>query len=663
MADNVIVNPSASYTVAAEDIGVSVEVQRIKVVLGTSGVDGGNVGLTNPMPVTGTVAVPAGLSVSAQVSGTVTVSAGVSVSAQVSGTVTAAVPAGLSVSAVVSGTVTAVVTGPVSVSAMPAVSISVSAALGTVITVLGTQVVTVVPGLSVSAVVSGTVTAVVTGPVSISAMPAISVSVSAVLGTVVTVLGTLAVNVVAGGAGGGSVTTAPPSVSASGQLVWIVGGQSTTAFPIVVTGTVTAGAGTTVVSIGNIVPVTTAASVSVTGLPVWLNPTQAVVVNTIAAGFSVQALVTGPVSISAMPAISVSVSAVLGTVVTVLGTVAVNVVAGGAAPGTTAATQSAISAQVVWLAPTQTVSATVNTIAAGFSVQALVTGPVSISVMPAVSISVSAALGTVITILGTQVVSVVPGLSVSAVVSGTVTAVVTGPVSISAMPAISISVSAILGTVVTVLGTVLVSQAGLKFTTATPTVTETGPVVWLANTVTVTVTATVTGSLIISGVPPVTTALVSGNTGLGVWPGTPAYQPVLIMVTSTAGLSAGSIYLMTVWTAGAQAAAGTSAYPVPAGKNLRLLNMQAGQAGSAAVLGTIQFMVIAATATASMVSGSIPTQGHPIILQMQLSTVVPSFASIVNCLADIPAATTIGIFVTMGTSCTIPNIIVQGYLF
>src|SRR5258706_5290396 len=104
MADNVIVTPSASYTVAAEDIGASVEVQRVKIVLGTVDVDGGNVGLTNPMPVTGTVAVPAGLSVSAQVS------------------------------------------GAVSVSAMPAVSISVSAALGTVITVLGTVSVNVVAG-------------------------------------------------------------------------------------------------------------------------------------------------------------------------------------------------------------------------------------------------------------------------------------------------------------------------------------------------------------------------------------------------------------------------------------------------------------------------------------------------------------------------------------
>src|SRR5258708_37578334 len=99
MAGKVIVTPSASYTVAAEDIGASVEVQRVKIVLGTVDIDGGNVGLTNPMPITGTVAVPAGLSVSAQVSGTVTVAAGLSVSAVVSGTVTSALPAGRPLSA------------------------------------------------------------------------------------------------------------------------------------------------------------------------------------------------------------------------------------------------------------------------------------------------------------------------------------------------------------------------------------------------------------------------------------------------------------------------------------------------------------------------------------------------------------------------------------
>lgn len=791
MANNVIVTPSASYTVAAEDIGVSVEVQRVKVVIGTAGVDGGNVGLTNPMPVTGIV------------------------SAQVS--------------------------GAVSVSAMPAVSISVSAVLGTIITQLGTQVVTVVPGVSVNALV--------TGVVSVSVLPAVSISVSAALGTVITVLGTLAVNVVAGGAGGGSVTTAPPSVSASGQLMWVAGGQSSTANPVfvsgsvaisgaitapvatsqvnttgmlvwlaptqtvVVTGTVTAGAGTTVVSIGNVVPVTTAASVSVSGLPVWLNPTQTVVVsgaisavttaqasgvtgllvwlaasqtmiisataafsttalatttqaavtgavvwlaptqtvnatvNTLAAGFSVNALVTGVVSVSVMPAvslsvsaalgtvitilgtqvvsvvpgvsvnalvtgvvsvsvlpaISVSVSAILGTVVTLLGTVAVNVVAGGAGGGsvTTAVPSVSASGQVmwivggqsttafpvvvtgtvtagagttvvsignivpvttaasvsvtglpVWLNPTQAVA--VNTIAAGFSVNALVTGVVSVSVLPAVSLSVSAALGTVITILGTQVVSVVPGLSVLAAISSIVPVTTAASVSVSGLPVwLNPTQTVVVSGAITAVSTTGASGV-------------TGLVVWLGASqllATVQTIVTVLGTVSVNDIDisATTSGLASGGTGIAVWPGTPIYQPFLLMVSSTVGLSAGSMYLFTVWTAGGQAAAGTSAWAP--GKAVRLLNIQAALVSSVVIGGSVQFHVVAATATASLVSGSINTVAHPVLLQMQIPGVSTSFGSLIGFQADVPAATTIGVWVTMATSCTIPNIIVQGFLF
>lgn len=557
MADNVIVTPSASYTVAAEDIGASVEVQRVKIVLGTVDVDGGNVGVTNPMPVSGTVSVPAGLSVSAQVSGTVTVAAGLSVSAQVSGTVT--VVAGLSVSAVVSGTVT----------------------------------------------VNGTVTAA-----------AISV-----VSTVATVLGTVNVNVVAGGAAPG--TTAATQSAISAQVVWLAPTQTMTA-----------------------------------------------TVNTIAAGFSVQALVTGPVSISAMPAVSISVSAALGTVITILGT------------------------QVVSVVPGLSVSAVVSG-----TVTAVVTGPVSISAMPAISISVSAALGTVITILGTQVVTVVPGLSVSAVVSGTVTAVVTGPVSISAMPAVSISVSAALGTVITILGTQVVTVAGFSFTTATPTVTATGPIVWLANTVTVTVTATVTGSLIISGIVPattqasvsvsglpvwmnptqgvtilgvqlvslssmpgVTTALVSGNTGVPVWPGTPPYAPVVVVIPSGAGAVSNAIYAFTIWTGGIVVAAGTTAFPVPAGKVLRIQNVQLAINSSAVTGGSVFVRVIGATATASFASGSIATQPHLMVLQMLVSAGVTA-GSILGGQGDLIAGTTFGVVIQASTAFNIVSGVIMGYLF
>lgn len=536
MADNVIVNPSASYTVAAEDIGVSVQVQRIKVVLGDTDIDGGNVAATNPMPVTGAVGVSGAVSVSAMpaVSGTVTVNT---------------LAAGFSVNALV--------TGAVSISVMPAVS--------------------------------GTVTVIA---------PAVS--------TVGTVLGTVAVNVVAGGAAPGS--TAGTQSNISGQVI-------------------------------------------------WLAPTQTIqaTVNTIAAGFSVNALVTGPVSVSAMPAVSISVSAVLGTVVTVLGTLAVNVVAGGAAPGSTAATQSAITAQVVWLAPTQTISATVNTLAAGFSVNALVTGPVSISALPAISISVSAVLGTIITQLGTQIVSVVPGVSVNALV--------TGPVSISAMPAVSISVSAVLGTIVTQLGTQVVTVALLNFTTATPTVTATGPIVWLANTVTVTVTATVTGSLIVSGVTPTAAGIASGVTGLPVWPGTPGYQAVQIIVASTAIAQSAAIYAFTIWTGatGAPAAAATTALAVPAGKTLRLLNMQAIVNSSAVTGGTVNVILLGVAATGSQVSASISTQLQVMKLQVLVSA-GPIAASIAG-FQDVGPGVTIGVIIAASTASVLQQLVIMGYLF
>ena len=153
------------------------------------------------------------------------------------------------------------------------------------------------------------------------------------------------------------ITTAVPSVSATGLVMWVGGGQSTTAFPVVVTGTVTAGAGTTVVSLTGSALVSGAVSISAmpsvafsanfvttaipsasaTGVVIWVGGGQSttafpvVVTGTVTAGAGTtvvsltgSALVSGAVSISAMPAVSISVSAVLGTVVTLLGTVAVS---------------------------------------------------------------------------------------------------------------------------------------------------------------------------------------------------------------------------------------------------------------------------------------------------------------------------------------------------
>lgn len=291
MADNIPVDPTASYTVAADVIGV-VGYQRVKLNIGIDGVASSDVGATTPLPVSGTVQVSTGT---------------VSVSGQVQ------------------------VSGAVSISVMPAVSISVSAALGTVITILGTQVVTVVQASATPVWITGTVvagagTTVISGTVTAipadrtTALPSVSAT-----GGVVWIANT-----------GAQITTASPGATATGVVIWIA---NPTTFTAVVTVSVSI---SPTVNISGVTPVTTQTSVSVAGHPVWWAP---------------GALV------------GISVSQALGTVITVLGT------------------------QIVSVVP-------------GVSVNALVTGVVSVSVLPAVSISVSAVLGTVITVLGTVLVSI-----------------------------------------------------------------------------------------------------------------------------------------------------------------------------------------------------------------------------------------------------------------
>ncbi len=58
MADGIVgYTPGTGANVAADDLGAGGLAQRIKIVLGASGTDGGDVAFGNPMPVTGTVAV------------------------------------------------------------------------------------------------------------------------------------------------------------------------------------------------------------------------------------------------------------------------------------------------------------------------------------------------------------------------------------------------------------------------------------------------------------------------------------------------------------------------------------------------------------------------------------------------------------------------------
>lgn len=123
--------------------------------------------------------------------------------------------------------------------------------------------------------------------------------------------------------------TTQASVSVTGLPVW----WNQTAAVVVNTAPTVAGASVTIqqgasitgtISVSGVVPVTTAASVSVTGLPVWLNPTQQVVVSGLV-GHSV----TGTVSLV------------------------------GIVPVTTAASVS-VTGLPVWLNPTQGISAAVS---------------------------------------------------------------------------------------------------------------------------------------------------------------------------------------------------------------------------------------------------------------------------------------------------------------
>lgn len=536
-----VVQTSAVGIGVAVDAVATTNFQQVKLVAGQIGstipLEG-----TSAAPAAGAVGMVVREAGTVTVSGAVGVSGTVSVSGPVAGTVSIsgveptstvwfggsmAVPVALhafaEVTANIAGTANVRVSGTVHLIDMTATSgtnvaasstglivvpkpgASVVASVSTVQTVgtlLGTLAVNVVAGGSQTTVVSGTLTvntaatvagasvtiqqgasvsAVVSGTVSVSGTAVVTLATG---GTLATLLGTVAVNVVAGGAGGGSVTTAPPSISQSGQAMWIVGGQSTTAFPIwvsqinppaggggsvttapphisatgqmmfivggqsttanpvVITGTVTAGAGTTVVSIQNIVGVVTAASVSVTGLPVWLNPTQAVNV---------------------------------GTVVTQLGT------------------------QIVSVVP-------------GLSVSAVVSGTV------AISIPVSQALGTIITQLGTQMVSIAQtSVSVAAVptVNTVVTILGTQIVTI-AQTSVSVAVIPVVNTVVTVLSTVNVAivagaGGGGSVTTTAPGITATGQVMWIVGGQSTTVSPVFVS--VIGGNVVATTTQASGVTG------------------------------------------------------------------------------------------------------------------------------------------------------
>jgi len=319
---------------------------------------------------------------------------------------------------------------------------------------------------------------------------------------------------------------------------------------------------------------------------------------------------------------------------------------------------------------------TVNTLAAGASVNALVTGVVSVSAMPAVSISVSAALGTVITILGTQVVSVVPGVSVNALV--------TGVVSISVLPAVSISVSAVLGTIVTQLGTQMVSIAQTSVSIAAlPTVNTIITILGL-QVVTVTGTQLVTNASIFNGTAGAPAANATGlavwNIGMAITTAAPsaagtgqivwnagtamvsvvsvALQPVLIMLPNTV-VGSNTTMLFSVHTGATFVTTAASFWVVPAGKVFRIMAIQMANKSSA-VLAMGNLCVIVGTAAASLSVTSTVGKAACLMYGIEGTTRVWDQVGMV---ADIAAGTSIAIAVTGGTTQTILGGIIQGYLF
>ena len=572
MADDVGYTPGVGATVAADEI-TGVLYQRIKVVVGSDGTNLGDVGPTNPIPVTGTIAIPAGLSVTV-VSGTfsvkdiipVTTAASVSVSGvpvwmnPTQPVVVNTITAGFSVNALVTGTVS--VSGPVQVSGTVTIAPT-TFTVNTAVTVAGASV-TIQQGVSVSAVVSGTigilnvVPVVTQASVSVTGLPVwfnptaalgtvvtqlgtqmvsiaqTSVSMAALptVNTIVTILGTQVVTVVPGlsvsavvsgtvSVSGLSVTAAGPSVAATGIVVWLAGGQSSTAWPVVITGTVTAGAGTTVVSVTGSVLVSGTVSVSAVGL--WTST----------------AVTTG-------------------------------------------------TAQAVWIMNPTTVTVTINGTTTG-TVSLLSIVPVTTQVSVSVSgIPVWFNAGALVSVSGTAVVSVVPGLSVSAVVSGTI------------------------------------SNSGILFSTGLATVASTGQIVIAKDF---------------------------------------ARAPVQIFMTATAVAQSVNKYLFTIWTGatGAPAAAGTTSWAVPAGKVLRLNNIQIAMTSSAVLGGSVQVFV-GVGATASMISASISTQLQVLKIQV-FGTAAMVSAGLFGAQADVQAGESICVFIAASTAVVSRACIIQGYLF
>ena len=217
--------------------------------------------------------------------------------------------------------------------------------------------------------------------------------------------------------------------------------------------------------------------------------------------------------------------------------------------------------------------------------------------------------------------------NVAAITSVGVVGTISTVATVLVIPAVSVSVSAVLGTVVTVLGVVIPAVAGVTVAVSSP---------------------------------------VAGVTGVAVWPGTPGYTMWMMMVTSTVLLpTATSAPLINVRVGPTVAATATSLYAVPAGKTLRIMNAQVQAVGSVTTpVATVQVMLVFASAAASLTQPAFATAGVAALVQLLLPTTQAlTQNSIIDLYADIPGPSTMIVFVTMGTSSSIGNVIIQGFLF
>ena len=689
MANPIVQTTAAGATVATDVGGAGEGYQLIKLVDGAAGSTSPIVG-TSGTPAAGTfglvVAVKPGVSVvasvtgsvsvsgAAQVSGTVTVSnyttnitgtvsisgtpavtlAQTSVVAQVSGTITISNGASVSLPAV-SGVVASSVAATSNAFGIPAWIVGGQTATGVpvMVTVTSTAQVTLVPGASLSTLggtlpVTGTIQNVasistILGAVSITGT-SISVVVSGTLSvsnfaSLTTVSGTVSVSNLAtttavpsisatgaivwmaGGqsttafpvyvsqinppnAGGGATTTMPPSITEAGQIVWIAGGQSSTAYPVVITGTV-AGIADVVVTTTGSIPTATA-----TGIQVW---------------------VVGGQNTTGVP-LMVSMSS---------------------APMVTS--QLATTGRAVWLAPTQTMSV-VSTVAT-------VLGTVNVAVANSVSLS--------------SIVPVTTAASVS--VSGLpVWLNPTQQVAVSGLVGHSITGSVNVVSNVTVLLQSAVSISSIVPVTTAASVSVSGLPVWLNPTQGVVVgnfasMTTVSGTVSVNNVLSVTGALVSilstgtvnvatgtVNVATGTVVGLDAGRTqVMIMVTNTA-YSGGTTMAFSICQGGSQLVAGTTSWTIPAGKVLRVLSANVIAQNSVTTTPVdheLRVLVSNAlptwTSTAAFVAG----------VMVNAASQTISFSACAVGVADVTAGSTIAIGYSNNTSGTLVRAFINGYLF